>query len=90
MPFEMPQQTMQTMRKMPEKVPNDKPFILYMDSLESACMDENMNGLREYMELEFIEKRVSPAQQKFFTDPIYKWKKMDYEDMPYFKPKLPK
>ena len=56
---------------MPEKVPEDRPFILFMDSLESAGMDENMNALREYMELEFIEKRVPPEKQKFFTDKAY-------------------
>ena len=47
---------------MPEKVPDEKPFILFMDSLESQGMDENMSALREYMELEFIEKRVPPGQ----------------------------
>ena len=75
---------------MPDKAPDDRPFILYMDSLESQGMDENMSALREYMELEYIEKKVDAAQQKYFTDPVYKWKKMDYDEMPFFKPKLPK
>ena len=75
---------------MPEKIPDDKPFILFMDSLESQGMDENMGALREYMELEFIEKRVPPEKQKYFTDKIYQWKKMEFEEMPFFKPRLPK
>ena len=47
---------------MPDKVVEDKPFILFMDSLESQGMDDNMISLREYMELEFIEKKVAPNQ----------------------------
>ena len=42
------------------------------------------------MELEFIEKRVPPEKQKYFTDKIYQWKKMEFEEMPFFKPRLPK
>ena len=43
---------------MPEQVPSDKPFILYMDSLDSACVEDTIIAIREYMELEFIEKKV--------------------------------
>ena len=75
---------------MPEQVPSDKPFILYMDSLDSACVEDTIIAIREYMELEFIEKKVPQHQQKFFNDAAYKWKKFEYEKLPFYKPKTPK
>ena len=61
-------QMMHQKLSMPAQAPDDKPFILYMDSLDSACVEETINAIREYMELEFIEKKVPPHQQKYFND----------------------
>ena len=43
---------------MPKEACKDKPFILFMDSLHADSVDEMMQHLREYLELEFIEKKV--------------------------------
>ena len=69
-----------------------------MDSLHADNVDEMMQHLREYLELEFIEKKVEPADRKYFYDPIYKWTPFNYDravsqpknQFPHYQPKLPK
>ena len=43
---------------MPKKACSDKPIILFMDSFNTDQADDMMQYLREYLELEFIEKKV--------------------------------
>lgn len=75
---------------MPKEACKDKPFILFMDSLHADSVDEMMQHLREYLELEFIEKKVQPAERKYFYDPAYKWTPFNFERVPHYQPKLPK
>ena len=58
---------------MPHKAIEDKPIILFMDSLNTDSVEDMMQYLREYLELEFIEKKVEPAQKKYFLDSKYQW-----------------
>jgi len=55
--------------EMPKEACGDKPFFLFMDSLNADSVDEMMQGLREYLELEFLEKKVEPADKKYFFEP---------------------
>lgn len=75
---------------MPTQASSDKPIILFMDSLNADSVDEMMQHLREYLELEFIEKKVPPEHKKFFMEPKYNWKPFDMTDVPHYCPKLPK
>ena len=63
--------------KMPEKACSDKPIIVFMDSLGTAEVHEMMQYLREYLELEYIEKRIDPENKKYFFDTQYKWEPFD-------------
>ena len=49
-----------------------------------------MNSLREYLELEFIEKKVDPEDRKYFFDEAYNWQKYDHTTLPHYLPDLPK
>ena len=75
---------------MPSKACSDKPVILFMDSLSADMVDEMMQNVREYLELEFLEKKVSIEHKMFFTEEKFGWKKMNYERVPHYQPKLPK
>ena len=43
---------------MPDQACSDKPIVLFMDSLNADSVDEMMQALREYLELEFLEKKI--------------------------------
>lgn len=75
---------------MPEKACSDKPIILFMDSLHADSVDEMMQSLREYLELEFIEKKVAPEHKKYFLEAKYEWRVFDQTRVPHYQPKLPK
>ena len=75
---------------MPEKACTDKPFILFMDSLHADSVDEMMQYLREYLELEFLEKKVSPEDKRFFSDRQFNWSKFEGLSVPAYSPELPK
>ena len=51
---------------MPEKVDEDKPFILYLDSLNKVN-STNMQCLRQYIEMEYIDKKL-PAEHKKYLE----------------------
>lgn len=51
---------------MPEKVDEEKPFILYLDSLNKVN-STNMQCLRQYIEMEYIDKKL-PAEHKKYLD----------------------
>ncbi len=75
---------------MPEQATTDKPFVLFMDSLNADSVDDMMQNLREYLELEFLEKKIDPAQKKYFLETKYKWRPFDPARLPHYCPKLPK
>ena len=59
---------------MPEQACKDKPVILFMDSLNADNVDDMMRYLREYLELEYLEKKVvNEADKKYFTNSAYNW-----------------
>jgi len=57
--------------EMPKEASKDKPIILFMDSLSAENVEDMMQYLREYLELEFIEKKVDAADKKYFMSPDY-------------------
>lgn len=75
---------------MPKEVCEGKPIILFMDSLHADGVPEMMQNLREYLELEFIEKKVEMADRKYFLESEYKWQPFDYSTVPHYQPDLPK
>ena len=75
--------------EMPKEANLEKPFILFMDSL-STDVDDMMQYLREYLELEFLEKKVDAADKKHFLTPSYGWKLFDQQRLPHYCPNLPK
>lgn len=54
--------------EMPAQADMDKPFILYMDSLNRVNA-LNMQCLRQYIEMEYIDKKLKndPAKIKWLT-----------------------
>lgn len=44
--------------KMPEEAESEKPFILYLDSLNTSVNSTNMQCLRQYIEMEYIDKKL--------------------------------
>ena len=46
--------------------------------------------MRQYVELEYIDKKVSIEHKKFFEDPAYGWEAFSEKSMPLLVPKLPK
>ena len=75
---------------MPEKAISDKPVILFMDSLNADSVDDMMHCLREYLELEFLDKKVDAGDKKYFSSSSYGWKPFNQERFPHYCPKLPK
>ena len=67
---------------MPNQACSDKPIILFMDSLHADSVDEMINHLREYLELEYIEKKVDPADKKYFLESSYNWKPFNESRVP--------
>ena len=53
--------------EMPESASPNKPIILFMDSLNADSVDDMMHYLREYLELEFLDKKVDAADKKYFA-----------------------
>lgn len=70
----------------PDMAPEDKPSIIFFDSMNSLPEEENIRILRQYVELEFIEKKATPEQKRFFENPEYKWQPFNNETMPCFIP----
>jgi len=68
---------------MPKEASKDKPIILYMDSLNSQPAEANMTALREYLEMEFLDKKVSADHKKFFSEK-YDWNPFDFDSMPHY------
>lgn len=77
---------------MPEKVAEDKPCILFMDSLQADNIEEMMQYLREYLELEFLEKKVAPEDKKYFLNETreFYWPRLNSQSVPNYNPNLPK
>jgi hypothetical protein len=50
----------------------------------------NLDILRQYVELEFIEKKATPEQRRFFENPQFGWKSFNFTTMPTLVPVLPK
>ena len=69
---------------MPKEACGDKPIILFMDSLHADSVDDMMQHLREYLELEFIEKKVKAEDKKYFYDPAYKWCPFNVDRVPHY------
>lgn len=76
--------------EMPEEASNDKPIILFMDSLNADNVDEMMRSIREYLELEFLDKKVKEDDKKYFASPSHNWKPFTPERLPHYCPRLPK
>ena len=75
---------------MPEQACKDKPVILFMDSLNADNVDDMMRYLREYLELEYLEKKVvNEADKKYFTNSAYNWQSFNWSTLPHYKPVLP-
>ena len=73
------QQKKREQQKLPEVTPADKPIILYLDSLNEP-QDQHMDALREYLELEFLDKKLTDqSHKKFFTDAKYKWESTSWD-----------
>ena len=53
-----------------------------MDSLHADSVDEMINHLREYLELEYIEKKVDQADKKYFLESSYNWKPFNESRVP--------
>ena len=75
---------------MPNEACGDKPIILFMDSLNADNIDDMMHYLREYLELEFLDKKVDEADKKYFVQSSYGWKSFNQDRLPHYCPRLPK
>lgn len=73
-----------------DEAPQDKPCIIYFDSMNNTPEMENIRILRQYVELEFIDKKTTAEQKRYFQDPKYGWKPFDQQTMPLIVPPLPK
>jgi len=76
--------------KTPDIAP-DGPSIIFFDSMndKSHDTDQNVDIIRLYVELEYIDKKCSPEEQRFFT-PQFGWQAFNKSTMPALYPKLPK
>ena len=74
---------------MPKEADMDKPFILYLDSL-NRVNQTNMQCLRQYIEMEYIDKKLKndPEKIKWLTEE-HEWKGLNYEIMPHYQPYVP-
>lgn len=70
------------------KVDHGKPYILYLDSMNVAT-DSLMKPLRNYIEMEYLEKKLPPDQKQYFTEKCF-WRGFNFEMMPAYQPLLPK
>jgi hypothetical protein len=49
-----------------DEAPQDKPCIIYFDSMNNTPEMENIRILRQYVELEFIDKKTTAEQKRYF------------------------
>lgn len=62
------------------KADRDRPFILYLDSMNSAS-ESLMQPLRSYIEMEYLEKKIPSTSKIYFTEENY-WKGLTNFTMP--------
>ena len=72
--------------EMPMQAEMEKPFILYLDSL-NRVNPTNMQALRQYIEMEYIDKKLKneASKTKWLTEE-HGWKGVRYEQMPHYQP----
>lgn len=77
--------------KMPEEAESERPFILYLDSLNTSVNAVNMQCLRQYIEMEYIDKKLKndSSKTKWLSDD-YGWKGFKRENMPHYLPTVPR
>ena len=56
---------------MPDEADLNKPYILYLDSLNKVS-PVNMQCLRQYIMMEFIDKKL-PAEDKKYLEADFQW-----------------
>ena len=75
-------------RPLPQKADRERPFILYLDSMNQAS-ESLMQPLRSYIEMEYLEKKIPSAQKTYFTEENY-WKGLTSTSMPAIQPHAPR
>lgn len=75
--------------EMPQEAEMDKPFILYLDSL-NRVNTTNMQCLRQYIEMEYIDKKLKndTNKTKWLTEQ-HGWKGIVQSSMPHYQPAVP-
>ena len=75
---------------MPKEAEMHKPFILYLDSLNTVN-PVNMQCLRQYIEMEYIDKKLQNehSKTKWLTEE-HGWKGLRSDSMPHYQPVVPK
>ena len=70
--------------EMPQEAEMEKPFILYLDSL-NRVNNVNMQCLRQYIEMEYIDKKLKndATKTKWLTEE-HGWKGFKQESMPHY------
>lgn len=71
----------QAVEVMPDEIEMEKPFILYLDSLNTVSTI-NMQCLRQYIEMEYIDKKLPPAHKKYLEAPL--WSGLSKTAMPHY------
>ena len=91
-PYENPQYAYKPKPKapeMPSEAEKEKPFILYLDSL-NRTNSTNMQCLRQYIEMEYIDKKLNNDNNKTkWLTAEHGWKGLRQENMPHYQPAVP-
>ncbi len=78
----------ETKKPFSNKADREKPFILYLDSMNHAS-DTLMQPLRSYIEMEYLEKKIPASSTVYFTEENH-WKGLSNITMPSVQPFVPR
>lgn len=75
--------------EMPSIVDTEKPYILYLDSL-NRVNPVNMQCLRQYIEMEYMDKKLkSNPQMTNYLSAAHNWPGLTTNSMPHYQPQVP-
>lgn len=78
----------ETKKPYSNKADREKPFILYLDSMNHAS-ESLMQPLRSYIEMEYLEKKIPASSKSYFTEDNH-WKGLSSATMPAIQPFVPR
>ena len=79
------------LQKCPKKVDLSRPIILDMNSIPQKTQLTNMQCIRQFLEMDYIDKvlKNDPEKTKYLSKE-YGWKGINIKNMPHYQPKMPK